>query len=33
VAVDDTGKLVVRDDAGHEQAWSAGDVVHLRAEG
>lgn len=30
VAVDDGGRLVVRDDTGHEAAWSAGDVVHAR---
>lgn len=32
VAVDDGGMLVVRDDAGVERAWSAGDVVHVRAK-
>jgi BirA family biotin operon repressor/biotin-[acetyl-CoA-carboxylase] ligase len=33
VAVDDGGLLVVRDDDGRERAWSAGDVIHVRAEG
>ncbi|HEU5033726.1 MAG TPA: biotin--[acetyl-CoA-carboxylase] ligase [Mycobacteriales bacterium] len=33
VAVDDNGMLVVRSSDGREQAWSAGDVVHVRAEG
>lgn len=33
VAVDDGGMLVVRDGAGVERTWSAGDVVHVRAEG
>lgn len=31
-AVDDTGMLVVHTDDGAEQAWSAGDVVHVKAE-
>lgn len=31
-AVDDSGALVLRDDEGLETRWSAGDVVHLRAE-
>ncbi|HWB66439.1 MAG TPA: biotin--[acetyl-CoA-carboxylase] ligase [Mycobacteriales bacterium] len=30
-AVDDTGRLLVRTDAGEERAWSAGDVTHVRA--
>jgi BirA family biotin operon repressor/biotin-[acetyl-CoA-carboxylase] ligase len=33
VAVDDGGMLVVREDDGRERAWSAGDVIHVRAEG
>ena len=33
VTVDDGGMLVVRDDDGVDRAWSAGDVVHVRAEG
>jgi BirA family biotin operon repressor/biotin-[acetyl-CoA-carboxylase] ligase len=33
VAVDDSGMLVVRDGDGVERAWSAGDVIHVRAEG
>jgi BirA family biotin operon repressor/biotin-[acetyl-CoA-carboxylase] ligase len=33
VGVDDSGMLVVRGDDGVEHAWSAGDVVHVRAEG
>jgi BirA family biotin operon repressor/biotin-[acetyl-CoA-carboxylase] ligase len=33
VAVDDGGMLVVRGADGAERAWSAGDVVHVRAEG
>ena len=33
VGVDDGGMLVVRDGDGVERAWSAGDVVHVRAEG
>jgi BirA family biotin operon repressor/biotin-[acetyl-CoA-carboxylase] ligase len=33
VAVDDTGRLVIRSDDGRQQAWSAGDIVHVRAEG
>jgi BirA family biotin operon repressor/biotin-[acetyl-CoA-carboxylase] ligase len=33
VNVNDSGMLVVRDDAGRETARSAGDVVHLRQEG
>ena len=31
-AVDDTGMLVVVEEDGREQHWSAGDVVHLRTE-
>lgn len=31
VAVDDDGRLVVRDDAGRETALTAGDVVHVRS--
>jgi BirA family biotin operon repressor/biotin-[acetyl-CoA-carboxylase] ligase len=30
VAVDDAGRLVVQGDGGTEQAWSAGDVEHVR---
>jgi BirA family biotin operon repressor/biotin-[acetyl-CoA-carboxylase] ligase len=30
VDVDETGRLVVRDDSGDTTAWSAGDVVHVR---
>jgi BirA family biotin operon repressor/biotin-[acetyl-CoA-carboxylase] ligase len=30
--VDDAGRVVVRDYAGLERPWAAGDVVHLRAE-
>jgi BirA family biotin operon repressor/biotin-[acetyl-CoA-carboxylase] ligase len=30
--VDDSGMLVVRADAGRQTTWSAGDVVHVRAE-
>ena len=33
VDVDEGGRLVVRADDGSESAWSAGDVVHVRAEG
>ena len=33
VTVDDAGMLVVREVDGVERAWSAGDVVHVRAEG
>jgi BirA family transcriptional regulator, biotin operon repressor / biotin---[acetyl-CoA-carboxylase] ligase len=33
VAVDDTGMLVVSAVDGTERRWSAGDVVHVRAEG
>jgi len=33
VAVDDSGMLVVRGADGVERTWSAGDVVHVRAEG
>ena len=33
VTVDDGGMLVVRAADGVERAWSAGDVVHVRAEG
>ena len=33
VTVDDSGMLVVRGGDGVEHAWSAGDVVHDRAEG
>jgi BirA family biotin operon repressor/biotin-[acetyl-CoA-carboxylase] ligase len=33
VSVDDSGMLVVREADGSERAWSAGDVVHVRAEG
>jgi BirA family biotin operon repressor/biotin-[acetyl-CoA-carboxylase] ligase len=33
VTVDDGGMLVVRDGNAVERAWSAGDVVHVRAEG
>jgi BirA family transcriptional regulator, biotin operon repressor / biotin---[acetyl-CoA-carboxylase] ligase len=33
VRVDDGGMLVVRDGNGIERAWSAGDVIHVRAEG
>ena len=33
VTVDDGGMLVVREANGVERAWSAGDVVHVRAEG
>lgn len=33
VSVDDSGMLVVRNDDGVERAWSAGDVLHVRAEG
>ena len=33
VTVDDGGMLVVRGPDGIERAWSAGDVVHVRAEG
>jgi BirA family biotin operon repressor/biotin-[acetyl-CoA-carboxylase] ligase len=29
-AVDDAGRLVVRDDAGENRMWSAADVVHVR---
>lgn len=32
VAVDDSGMLVVREPAGPERAWSAGDVIHVRTE-
>jgi BirA family biotin operon repressor/biotin-[acetyl-CoA-carboxylase] ligase len=32
-AVDDSGMLVVTGDDGSERRWSAGDVVHVRAEG
>lgn len=32
VTVDDGGMLVVREPGGVERAWSAGDVVHVRAE-
>jgi BirA family biotin operon repressor/biotin-[acetyl-CoA-carboxylase] ligase len=31
--VDADGRLVVREDDGADRAWSAGDVVHLKAEG
>ena len=33
VEVDDSGMLVVRAEDGGERRWSAGDVVHVRAEG
>jgi BirA family transcriptional regulator, biotin operon repressor / biotin---[acetyl-CoA-carboxylase] ligase len=33
VTVDDSGMLVVRAADGVERTWSAGDVVHVRAEG
>ena len=33
VTLDDSGMLVVRGADGVEQTWSAGDVVHVRAEG
>jgi BirA family transcriptional regulator, biotin operon repressor / biotin---[acetyl-CoA-carboxylase] ligase len=33
VTVDDGGMLVMRGADGAERAWSAGDVVHVRAEG
>jgi BirA family biotin operon repressor/biotin-[acetyl-CoA-carboxylase] ligase len=32
IAVDDAGRLVVRDGSGNEHAWSAGDVVHARQQ-
>ena len=33
VTVDDSGMLVVREADGVDRTWSAGDVVHVRAEG
>ena len=33
VTVDDSGMLVVRGGDGVDRTWSAGDVVHVRAEG